>query len=402
MSHSVDIRRRMLLGTGAGAAALAGFGRLGTAHAAEATAKTKPLPGYADWKNADAVIVHSANTIETRRGAYGTSVVTPDDIVFVRNNLSPPDAAIVADRDAWQVTFEGVGKPRALTVGELKRIGIETVPTTLQCSGNGRGFFAHKASGTQWRVGASACVLWSGVPLALVAKHLGGVAAGMKFVTGTGGETVPPGIDPKTVIVERSVPIAVLDHALLAWEMNGEPLSLAHGGPLRLIVPGYYGVNNVKYLKRLAFTAQETDATIQASGYRVRPIGEKGNPSQPSMWEMSVKSFVQHPSGEDGRVQPGTVQIYGVAFGGTSPVKRVEVSLDGGQTWKEARFIGPDLGPYAWRQFVYPAEIKAGRHTIASRATDASGKVQPAERMENERGYGHNGWRDHAVQVNVG
>jgi DMSO/TMAO reductase YedYZ molybdopterin-dependent catalytic subunit len=96
------------------------------------------------------VIVHSAQTIETRRAAFGTSVVTPAEQLYVRNNLPPPDASIVADRDGWQVAIEGVRTPRSFTVAELKTIGVETVATVLQCSGNGRGFFPSKPSGTPW------------------------------------------------------------------------------------------------------------------------------------------------------------------------------------------------------------------------------------------------------------
>ncbi|HBM39285.1 MAG TPA: sulfite oxidase, partial [Sulfitobacter sp.] len=103
------------------------------------------------------------------------------------------------------------------------------------------------------------------------------------------------GLPPESIQVERSVPKAAMDRAILAWEMNGEPVPLAHGGPLRLIIPGYYGVNNIKYLKRLALTVEESPNKIQQTGYRVRPVGEKGDPSQPSMYEMSVKSWITGP-----------------------------------------------------------------------------------------------------------
>ena len=112
-----------------------------------------------------------------------------------------------------------------------------------------------------------------------VVDALGGVSAGMSYMTGTGGEKLPDGIDPKTIIVERSVPTAAMEDALLAWELNGEPIPLAHGGPLRLIVPGYTGVNNIKYIKELAFTAKESDAKIMAHGYRFTPPGEKAGSS---------------------------------------------------------------------------------------------------------------------------
>jgi len=374
--------------TGASAAAAAaGLG--GLSAEALAQAKPKPLPRYVEWKYAESMIVHSSNTIETKRSAFGTSVIVPNDILFVRNNLNPPDDSIMADVDGWELSIAGVRNPGKITVDELRRVGVTTVASVLQCSGNGRGFFGHKASGAQWKVAA-------------VAKAMGGVSGGARFITGTGGERMPAGIDPKTVIVERSVPLEALDTAILAWELNGEPLSLAHGGPLRLVIPGYYGINNVKYLNRLAFTEKETTAAIQTSGYRVRPIGQKGAPAQPSMFGMNVKSWINYPSGEPGEsVRAGMVQIHGVAFAGLNAAARVEVSLDGGKNWKDAQFVGPDLGRYGWRQFVFAARLDSGTHTLSSRATDSAGNTQPPDRVENERAYGHNGWRDHSVKVTV-
>src|SRR5690606_25146671 len=135
--------------------------------------------------------VHSANTIETRREAFGTSGVTDEEVLFVRNNLSPPSPSIAADPDAWTIEIDGVTNPRKLTVAELKSIGLAAVPMVLQCSGNGRGFFEHKASGTQWTVGAAGNTLWSGVPVKTLVARLGGVREGMRYMTATGGETIP-------------------------------------------------------------------------------------------------------------------------------------------------------------------------------------------------------------------
>ena len=393
MKPSLDKHRRNFLVASAGGAAAAGLAGV----VPSAFAKGKPLPGYAGWKDAERVIVHSSNTIETVRGALGASVVTDDRVLFVRNNLPPVD---MGNPDAWQVQIEGVTHPATLTVAELKRMGLESVPMVLQCSGNGRGFFGHKASGTQWTVGAAGCSFWTGVPVKTVVARLGGVQQGMRYMTSTGGETLPAGIDPKTARVERSVPWAAMEQALFVWELNGAPLPVAHGGPLRIVIPGYYGVNNVKYVQRVAFTLEQTDANIQRSGYRVRPIGEKGAPTQPSMWEMSLKSFITSPAG-DAPLAPGAVQIHGVAFAGASAVKGVDISLDGGASWRAASFYGPLLGPYAWRQFVFPVTLSAGTYTIASRAAGFDGALQPELRVENERGYGHNGWRDHAVKVTV-
>ena len=120
------------------------------------------------------------------------------------------------------------------------------------------------------------------------------------------------------------------------------------------------------------------------------------------MWEMSVKSWINHPSAEDATVQrAGPVVVHGVAFGGTRAVRRVEVSVNGGRSWEEARLVGPDLGPYAWRPFATAMTLPAGRHLLASRATDVAGNTQPADRVENQRGYANTSWRDHAVMLSV-
>lgn len=385
-------RRHFLIGS-AGAVGAAAV--VSPAFAQEAAT---PLPDYVAWKDADDLIVHSEQTLETKRAAQGAELITPTDDLYIRNNLPAPSEDIVADRDAWSVDVEGVAEPGAMTVGEMKTLAVETVVCVLQCSGNGRAFFEHETSGTQWSVGAAGNVVWTGVPVRAVVEAMGGLAEGMTWLTGTGGEEIPEGVPVETVQVERSVPKEAMERAILAWEMNGEPMPLAHGGPLRLVIPGYYGVNNVKYLKRLAFTAEESPNKIQQTSYRVRPVGEKGDPSQPSMFEMAVKSWITGPLMD---AETGRVQIHGVAMGGVSDLERVEVSVDGGESWSEAQFLGPDLGPYAWRPFVLIADLAEGSHVLASRATNAAGDTQPEDFPGNERGYGNNGWRVHAVDVTV-
>ncbi len=396
-SNLPPLRRRQWLTGSASALAAVGMG----SWAGAAKAEAKALPEYAKWKDASSLIVHTANTIETRRSAFGTSVITPSEQLYVRNNLPPPPESILNDRNAWEIAIEGVKNPRTLTVAELKTLGLETVTMVLQCSGNGRGYFPSKPSGTPWQVGSAGCVVWSGVPVRTVVQALGGVSKSLPFMTGTGGETLPEGVDPKSVVVERSLPINAMGDAMLAWEMNGAPISLAHGGPLRLIVPGYQGVNNIKYIKRLAFTAVESDAKIMAHGYRMTPPGAKADPTQPSVLEMNVKSWINSPHPETGELKAGTVLIHGVAFAGTQGVKRVEVSTDGGKTWRKAPFIGPDMGKFAWRQFALQAKLSAGTHMLVSRATDMDGNVQPEQRIENLSGYNNNSWLDHGVTVVV-
>ncbi len=395
-----SLPRRQLLAGSASALAAAGLASFSRGAMAQTTA-AKPLPATVSWKDPASLIVHSGTTIETKRSAFGTSVITPVEQLYLRNNLPAPDASIVAERDDWVIALEGVKNPRKLTVRDLKTMGLETVAMVLQCSGNGRGFFPSKPSGTAWTVGAAGCVVWSGVPVRAVVEALGGVTSGMAYMTGTGGEKLPEGLDPKSIIVERSVPVSAMADALLAWEMNGAPVSLAHGGPLRLIVPGFTGVNSIKYIKQLAFTAAESDARIMSHGYRITPPGGKGDPSQPSVQEMTVKSWINSPSPDSGVLKAGIAQIHGVAFGGMNAVRGVEVSVDGGKTWQAARLVGPDLGKYAWRQFVLQARLPAGSYTLASRATDTAGQVQPENRLENQGGYNNTSWVDHAVKVTV-
>ena len=136
-------------------------------------------------------------------------------------------------------------------------------------------------------------------------------------------------------------------------------------------------------------------------GYRITPPGAKADPAQPSAQEMTVKSWINSPSGEGGAPTAGLMQLQGVAFGGLNAVKKVEVSIDGGKSWREARLVGPDMGKYAWRQFVLSARLPAGNYMLASRATDVAGNVQPETRGENVSGYNNTSWVDHAVKVTV-
>ena len=394
-------RRQWLCNTTATATAAMFANSSMAASQPNASPPPKALPNYVNWKNPDALIIHSSSTLETKRSALGYGPYTPTDRLFIRNNLQAPDASIVEDRNAWSIEIAGVKNPRSMTLQQLKSMPIETVSMVLQCSGNGRGFFPSKPSGTPWQVGAAGCAAWTGVSVREIVKMLGGVSGNLPYMTGTGGEKIPDNIDPLTFLVERSVPVSAMNDALLAWEMNGEPIPLAHGGPLRLIVPGYTGVNNVKYIKKLAFTAEQSQATIQRKGYRISPPGEKGDDKFPSVWEMSVKSWITSPLPEDGNLAAGPVTIRGVAFGGINALRHVYITIDNGSNWTKARLIGPDVGRYAWRPFEVTLNLEAGYYSIASQAKDSDGNLQPAERFENAGGYNNNSWRDHAVAITV-
>lgn len=403
----MNTRRQFLtrLLQGAGATALVGC--QGSAPTPEVPAPAPapappPEPTLPDGLDEEHFHVHNTAplALEARRSALGASVLTPNSRFFVRNNLPRPSDDILVDRMAWSLEVQGVEQPGSITLARLQQLGMETLATVIQCSGNGRHFFEHGPSGSPWATGAAGCALWTGVRVSKVLDHFGGPVQGAAFLTGTGGEPLPDGVDRDTVVVERSVPLAKgLKDCFLVWEMNGAPLPITHGGPLRLVVPGYFGCNQIKYIQRLAATENETTAKIQKKGYRFRPIGEKGAPTHPSMWRMPVKSWFNGPGADDEPVLAGPTTFYGVALSGERGVMRVEVSTDDGATWSEATLSGPDLGPNAWRTFQFQVDVPVGPLTLLSRATDLQGEVQPEVRVANERGYGHNGWRDHALTV---
>ncbi len=398
----VDTSKRNFL-TGsvalAGVAAATSVLPISIANANHKDSSPKGLPSFISWKDRNALIVHSDKGIETHRSAIGESLITPNRNIYIRNNMPTMSDGQIGNKNNWKVSVKGVKNPKTFTLAQLKKLGHTTMATILQCSGNGRGFFEHKVRGSQWKTGAAACVLWTGVPMKLVVDACGGIDSDAVFMTSAGVDHEPTGLDPKKAKVERSVPKKVYKDAMLAWEMNGVPLPNAHGGPVRMVTPGYFGINNVKHLGQVAFTKTESTVKYMKSSYRISPIGKKGS-QYPSCWEMPVKSWITRPTDETGTVKAGKVQIVGVAMGGTKKVRGVKVSIDGGQNWKKAKFIGPDLGKYAWRQFVFEANLSPGNYNLASKAS-AGGKSQPELRMENRRGYAHNGWKDHSVNIKV-
>ena len=396
------IDRRQLLGAflvTSGAAAIGG--------GCASETPPPPLPPtpekLPDNLNEDHFIIHNPKplALEARRALMGAGLLTPVSRFFVRNNLPRPSDAIVENAAQWTLAVAGVAKPGALTLGALRAMPSETVTMVLQCSGNGRAFFEHGPSGSPWATGAAACVMWTGVRVRDVLARMGGPLAEARFLTSTGGEELPKDVEPDLVVVERSIPIdKALDDCLLAWELNGAPIPITHGGPLRLIVPGYFGCNHIKYVRQIAATTEESKAKIQATGYRFRPIGQKGSTDQPSMWRMPVKSWFNGP-GESARpLWSGEHTFHGVAFSGNRGVVSVEVSWDG-EHWEPAALSKAQLGANAWRTFQVTKRLTEGSYTIYARATDTAGDTQPEERRENERGYGHNGWRDHGLTFEV-
>jgi len=355
------------------------------------------LPAFIKGKDESAFIVHEPvePEAELKRFRMGASLITPYELFYLRNNLVPRG---VASRSDYRLRVEGVRRPGRLSLADLERLPRVVVPALLQCAGNGRAFHPHNPDGSPWQVGAAGLGFWGGVLVREVAKLVGGPLDSARFLTTRGSED-SANIDR----VERSIPRGkALRDCLLALELNGAPIPLAQGGPVRLIVPGYYAINSVKYPRSLAFTARESQAPIMTEKYRIAPVGQAQRPSQPTCWAMNVKSWTTSPLTRD-RVSAGPVEVLGVAFAGEDVVRRVEVTTDGGATWSNAELIGPDLGTAAWRQFRFRFRAQSGKeYTIASRATAANGASQPEQTRPNEGGYKSNGWREPAVRLRVG
>jgi sulfite oxidase len=320
---------------------------------------------------------------------YFDSWVTPNDAFFVRQHLPRP-AAI--DPAAYKLTINGmVSKPVELTLADLQKLPQHTVPATLECTGNGRGFYTPKVPGIQWGRGAVGNAEWSGPRLSDVLKLAGGDSRAA-FVEIDGADT---GVAATPDFV-RSMPMQKAMHpaTLLALKMNGQAPDI-HGFPARLIVPGWDGTSWVKWVTRLTPAAQENKGFFMNPGYRYPKFSlPPGSPPKPAELEviegMPVKSSLTSPE-DQSKITLGPTVIRGFAWAGENAIERVEVSTDGGSRWRDAQLSSPKL-PFAWRLFTLnwtPAD--SAYYTIMSRATDTAGRVQPIVPPWNPSGYLWNG-----------
>jgi len=370
------------------------------------------------------------------------SFITPREEHYIRNHYPTPDI----DPAEWTVSLTGmVDEEIELSMDEIRDgYTTETVTHTMQCSGNGRSYFEPQVGGNQWTFGAVGNTVWTGTPISDILEQYGATTEAGTWLSVMGGEA-PEGED----IFTRSIPMSkVMDDCLLAYEMNGSPISSDHGFPVRLLVPGWFGNNNVKWVDRMHVMDRmvygeewETEdqrlyTHWQQYSYRLTPIDEETEQFEeidvydtqdqmdseeirhPYVYDQIVKSLVGYPPA-DSTVQPGpggTVEIVGVAWAGDDDVESVEVSTDGGETWNEAEFFGPVMGTYSWRQFRYIWEPEPGEYTVHSRATDERGRTQPAtvsapddqliritdeEFPWNQGGYCNTAYEPHGVAVTV-
>jgi sulfite oxidase len=332
---------------------------------------------------------------------------TPEDRFFVRNNGLEP--APVADPEAWSFSVDGeVERPLRLALGDLKRrYEPKTLRMVLECGGNGRSAFVPLPPGNPWTQGGVGCAVWTGVPLADV-LHEAGLTESARFTAHYGADPHVSG-DPGKPAISRGVPIAkaLEEHTLLAWDMNGQPLPPAHGGPLRLVVPGWPGSLSQKWLTRIWIRDREHDGPgMTGTSYRVpsEPIAPGSDGSGVTfrvLESMPVRSILTCPAG--GTSFPsGTRQIavQGAAWAGDGEVARVDLSSDYGATWAPA-ILAPPRNRYDWVRFAATLTLPSdGYFEIWARATDTDGHAQPFRPANwNPHGYGCNAMQPVTITI---
>jgi sulfite oxidase len=332
------------------------------------------------------LLVHTAElvNIETPPRLLD-SMLTPLERFFVRNNRPSPCVA----PENWQLTIDGlVRRPLTIDYAELREMPISSYHAVLECSGNSRARFAAAgtpAEGVAWGDGAVGHAEWIGVAVSLLFEQAGLKRGALQ------AECISYGDDPLVRGVEID---KLIEDGMLAFAMNGQPLSAEHGGPVRLVVPGWGGINWVKWIAQMTVISHESAGEFNQDRY-VLYDGE--GLAQGKVRELGVKSLITTLA--DGACLPSGPQIIGgFAWSAARGVARVEVSVDGGASWAEAS-LGADLGPRAWRAFSYAWHAGEGQHTLAVRATDLEGNSQPLSVPFNRRGYLMNAVQRISVRV---
>jgi len=347
----------------------------------------------------DKLIIRSVRPpdFETPVGLLNT-FITPNDAFYVRSHLPIPAQA---DAATWALKIGGeVNSPGSLSVDEIKKLPAVTVTVTLECAGNGRAFFQPSVAGIQWEKGAVSTARFTGARMADVLKKFGVRTTGQNVEMHAADR--PPGTMPAFV---RQVPMAKAMHpdTLIAYDMNGQPIPLVHGAPLRAIIPGWEGAYSIKWLNALNVIAKDSESFWVATGYRyptrrIAPGAAVDAKDMSPLTGLVVKSLITTPS--DGTaVATGKVAGAGFAWAGENDITRVEVSTDNGATWQPARLTG-EQARYTWRRFEF--EFNAARpqsYLILSRATDSKGNVQPAVSQWNPSGYLWNQYDSIRIEV---
>jgi len=404
LQRRVFLRQSALLGALAGGSGLS----MATTASAESSALSvpdwskfpgSPFVGYGQPSKFEAGVVRTAGSAANPANAPGAGAVwaplhqlhgtiTPNGLHFERSHSGIPDI----DPNAHRLLIHGlVKRPLIFTLEALARYPMESRITFLECSGNSLALYANQAvEGTaQTLHGLAACAEWTGVKLSVLLDEAGTDPAA-EWLLAEGADAA--GMD-------RSIPMKkAMDDAMIALYQNGERLRPSNGYPMRLLLPGYEGNMNIKWLRRLKVTAGPTMTREETSKYTMLlPSGKAWQ----FFYPMDVKSVITHPSPDLAMQGAGLYQISGLAWSGKGKISKVEVSADGGRSWAPAALQEPVL-PIAFTRFRIPCNWVGGPATLQRRATDEAGNTQPTRsQLVAERGnkpfYHFNGISSWAV-----
>jgi DMSO/TMAO reductase YedYZ molybdopterin-dependent catalytic subunit len=320
--------------------------------------------------------------------------VTPVGLHYLLIHYDVP----VVEPETWRLTVSGE-RELGLGLEELRARPAAEVTVTMECAGNGRARLDPRPVSQPWLLEAVGTARWRGAPLRPLLEEAGVGDAVEVLLTG-----LDRGVEGGEVqAFQRALPVeeALRDEVLLAYEMNGAPLPPQHGFPLRLVVPGWYGMTNVKWVERIELVDTPFAGYQNSWSYRLRQAeDEEGVPLD----RMQPRSLMAPPGipdfmTRDRTVAAGEVVLEGRAWSGLAAVDRVEVSTDGGETWAAAE-LEPAGGPWAWRGWSFRWNAEPGEHVLCCRARDGAGNEQPREPPWNLGGYANNAVQ--AVRVTVG
>ncbi|TAN44254.1 MAG: twin-arginine translocation signal domain-containing protein [Nitrospirae bacterium] len=319
-----------------------------------------------------------------------TELITPNNALFVRWHLA--NIPLSVDLNEWRLKVGGnTGKELSLSMADLKKFEKISYTAVLQCAGNGRSFFEPRVPGGQWKNGAMGNITWTGARLRDI-LNTAGLKPGSVDVMFNGLDS---GSLPSVPDFKKSLPVdkTLEEDIMVAYEMNGEPLTMLNGFPARIIVPGWYGTYWVKALSDITVLGKPFEEFWMKPAYRIPdnpcgciPSGTTQGRTVP-INRMTTRSLIITPSPDTTIQKNKPVEIMGVAFSGGYGIRDVIVSTDGGKTWSEAR-LGQDKGKYSWIQFSHSwRPLKTGKYTLMAKATNSIGDSQPFEKLWNPSGY---------------
>jgi len=320
-------------------------------------------------------------------------VLTPASEFFVRSHFRRHD---LAPRKPVLEVVGAIEQPLRLDLADLEAMGTRTLAVTVECAGNGRTGLQPLPVGEPWGLGAVSTARWTGVPLRAVLASAG-LKRPVVEILAIGADRGRPPDTADEVPFARSLPLSKArdPDTLLAIQMNGRPTPPEHGGPIRLIVPGWYGMASVKWLERIEALAEPFRGYYQLGRYVYDHAD--GNPPTP-VRSIRVRSVIVSPLDGD-VVHQGQVIVRGKAWSGEGVVVRVQIGVDGAEPSQEATLL-PPISPHAWRAWEFAwGDASPGRHVLRSYATDAKGNRQPDVGRWNRYGYGNNALQAVAVTV---